>query len=436
MQDNENKINNAAEPAIEHVVEHKFFLSDIIGRKVLWNDKKIGTLRDIVILESKIVPEVTHFLVHRPFGHHALLVPWEKILEINSNEIVIDIENLTKYENEPDESQVLLQDHILDKKVIDMDDNEVEVVYDIKLALRNRKLYVTDVDSSKNGLLRRIGLKWLANFIYNLADKIKSDTIPWTYVQPLPEKISSFKGNVKLNVLKDKLLELHPVDLADIIEELDHTQRLVVFNELDTELASDTLEEIEPRVQRDLISSLEDDKVVELINDMTPAQAADILAILPSSDADDILENISKLDKENAKKIEFIIEKHDEKIINFATSHYFKFLPKTTVKEAIEAFHNEAKDKDVIMYLYIVDEQMHLLGVVDIRELLMAPVDNVLSDIMTTHVISLEPNSTLSEASKLFLRYLFRAIPIVEEDDIISGVVPYRDIMNLNHRFI
>lgn len=418
------------------IIEYKFFLSDIIGRKVIWNNKKIGNLQDIAILESKIIPEATHFVVHRPFGHHSLLIPWENIAEIKNNEIIINVENLVQYENDADDSQVLLKDHILDKKVIDMDENDVEVVYDIRLVLRNEKLYVTEVDSSKNGLLRRIGLKWLANFIYNLADKIKADTIPWTYVQALPEKISSFKGNVKLNVLKDKLLELHPVDLADIIEELDHDQRLAIFNELDTELASDTLEEIEPRVQRDLISSLEDKKVAELINDMTPAQAADVLAILPAADVDEILNSIAELDEENAQKIEFIIEKHDEKIINFATSHYFKFPPQTSVKEAIDSFHNEAKDKDVIMYLYIVDEQDYLLGVVDIRELLQSPVDDILGDIMTSHVITFEPETTLIDASRTFIRYLFRAIPITDEHNVILGVIPYRDIMNLNHRFI
>lgn len=418
------------------LIEYDFFLSEIVGRKVLWNNKKIGQLQDIVILESGIIPEVTHFVVSRPFGYHSLLIPWENIVKIKNNEIVINIENFEKYEFESGEAQVLLKDHILDKKVIDMDDNDVEIVYDIKLAMRSNKLYVTDVDSSKYGLLRRIGLKWLANFIYNLADKIKSDTIPWTYVQPLPEQISSFKGNVKLRILKDKLLELHPVDLADIIEELDHSQRLAIFNELDTELASDTLEEIEPRVQRDLISSLQKEKVVELINDMTPAQAADILAILPAAEADEILENISKIDKENAQKIEFIIEKHDEKIINFATSHYFNFSPHTKVKEAIEVFHNTAKDKDVIMYLYITDDQNKLIGVVDIRELLQAPLDDELGDIMATHIIDLSPESTLIEASRMFVRYLFRAIPITDENNIILGVIPYRDIMNLNHRFI
>jgi flagellar motor switch protein FliG len=197
---------------------------------------------------------------------------------------------------------VLLNDHVLDKKVLDMDDNEIDVVYDVKLVLRNRILYVTDVDFSRYALLKRLGLKPLVRLLGN-SDLLKKETLSWSYVQPLPENIGIFKGNVKLNVLKDKLPEIHPVDLADILEELNEEQRLAIFNELETEHASDTLEEIEPRVQRELISSIKKERAAELINDMTPAQAADILAVLPAADADDILKLI---DKENAQKHRFV----------------------------------------------------------------------------------------------------------------------------------
>lgn len=414
--------------------ETKFFLSDLIGRKVILNGKKIGNLQDIVIFEREIIPEVTHFIIGRPFGYQSLLIPWKNVKEINK-QIVIDIEHVEKYEKEPVPAQVLLKDYILDKKIIDMDDNEVEVVYDVKLELRNDVLYVTEVDSSKYGLLRRIGFKWFINCIAGLADKLKpdKDTIPWTYVQPLPEQINSFKGNVKLKILKDKLPEIHPVDLADILEELDPDQRHVIFSALDVEHASDTLEEVEPRVQRDLISSIPKEKAAELINDMTPGQAADILAILPAADVDDI---IKLIDKESAQKIEFIIDKQDEKILNYATSHFFKFTPDTTVREALEDYHNFAKDKDVIIYIYITDEENKLLGVIDIKELVQAEPEDKLGDIMLTNVITLNPNSTLIEASRMFTRYIFRAIPITDEDDKILGLIPYRDIMNLNHRFI
>lgn len=414
-------------------IESVFYLSDLIRVKVVWNDAKIGKLEDIVILEHDKLPEVTHFVVTRPFGHKSLLIPWECIGRIAPREIVVNIESIEKYEREPEESQILLRDHILDKKVIDMDDKEIDVVYDVKLVLRNKKLYVTDVDFSKYGLLKRIHLKWLARLIYSLAEIFKKESLSWSYVQPLPENISSFRGNVKLNVLKEKLPEIHPVDLADILEELDEGQRLAIFQELDTEHASDTLEEIEPRVQRTLISSLETGRVAELIDEMTPAQGADVLSILPSPDADEILK---LMDVEKAQKIELLLSRHYETILNLATSRFLKFLPSTTVRQAIIQYRHSSIDKDVNMYLYIVDERSVLLGVIDIQELLQAHTDDLLEDIMATEVITLNPGDTLQQAAEMFSRYHFRALPVVDEQEHIQGVIPYRDIMNLEHRFV
>jgi len=417
----------------KELVDSIHFLSDIIGTKVFNHGKKLGKLRDIAIREHEKLPDVTHFIVSRPFGHKPLLVPWEQVIAVKPGEIIVDLDSVERYEGEPAESQVLLNDHILDKKVLDMDDNEIDVVYDVKLVLRNGIFYVTDVDFSRYGLLKRLGLKSVVELLFRNTDLLKKETLSWSYVQPLPENIGRFKGNVKLNVLKEKLTEIHPVDLADILEELSEEQRLAIFNELETEHASDTLEEIEPRVQRELISSIKKERAAELINEMTPAQAADILAILPASDADDILKLI---DRENAQKIEFMLDKHEEKIINFSTSHFIKLSPHTQVSQVLLQFREIAKDKDEIMYLYIVDEKDTLVGVVDLKEVLQAKVDEKLEDIMATSVISLHPDNTLIEAAEMFSRYSFRAIPITDESDVILGVVPYRDIMNLKHRFV
>jgi len=409
-----------------------FFLSDLIGKKVFDGYKKIGKLRDIAIREQEKLPIVTHLIVHRPFGHKPLLVPWERVVAVNVQRIIIDLESVEQYEGEPAESQVLLNDHVLDKKVLDMDDNEIDIVHDVKLVLRNNILYVTDVDFSSYALLKRLGLKKLVKLL-GISGLLKKETLSWSYVQPLPENIGIFKGNVKLNVLKEKLPEIHPVDLADILEELSEEQRLAIFNELETEHASDTLEEIEPRVQREIISSIKKERAAELINDMTPAQAADILAILPAEEADEILKLI---DKENVQKVQYMLDKHEEKIINFSTSHFIKLPPHTQASQVLLQYREIAKDKDEIMYLYIVDERDTLLGVVDLKEVLQAKVDDKLEDIMTTSVISLNPENTLLEVSEMFSRYSFRAIPITDDQDKILGVVPYRDIMNLKHRFV
>lgn len=411
----------------------EYFLSEILGAKVVLNNKRIGRLSDIIIKEGGKIPEVTYLYVTRSFGNPSLVIPWEKVSSLTKNEAVVSIESIKQYEGAPEKEAILLKDHILDKKILDTEGREVEVVYDIKLILRNSKLYVSDVDLSRYGLLRRIHMGGVANFIYKLADKIKDQTISWTYIQPLPTQIGSFRGDVKLNILKEKLSEIHPVDLADILEELDPEQRTMIFNELDTQKASQTLEEIDPNVQRDLIASLKKEKVVQLINQMTPGQAADILAVLPYSEAKPLLKCIKE---ENARKIEAIIEKHEEKILNYTTQKFLKFPPNTTAEQAQKEYYLLAKGKDVIMYLYIADTEDKLLGVIDIKELLQANSGSELKDVMIENVISLKPDSTMREAEEIFDRYDFRAIPVTDEKDKIIGVVPYRDVMNLTHHFL
>ncbi|MDA8086138.1 MAG: PRC-barrel domain-containing protein [Nitrospiraceae bacterium] len=195
-----------------------YFLSDIIGTKIFTaGGRKIGKLRDIAIREDERLPVVTHFIVKRPFGARPLLIPWAKVVEVNPGKIVAGIESAGPYEGEPDPSQVLLNDHVLDKKVLDLDDNEIDVVYDIKLVLRNRVLYVTDVDFSRYALFKRLGLKPVMKLFLGGTALMKKETLSWSYVQPLPEDIGRFRGNVKLKVLKEKLPEIHPVDMADIL---------------------------------------------------------------------------------------------------------------------------------------------------------------------------------------------------------------------------
>ena len=201
------------------VLEKEFFLSEILGRKVYLKSERVGRLEDFVIVETGKLPEVSHIVVGRSFGYPSLLLPWDKISLISNTEIVADVDNIADYEKPVPESAILLKAHILDKKILDMDDHEVEVVYDVKLALQHNKLYASEVDFSHNRLLRRMGLKKIANFFAEHHEE--SATVSWMYVQPLPEKIGMFKGHVKLNVLKENIHDIHPVDLADILEELD-----------------------------------------------------------------------------------------------------------------------------------------------------------------------------------------------------------------------
>jgi magnesium transporter len=410
-----------------------YLLSSLLGAKVLVHEKKIGTLSDMMIIETAKLPEVKNLVVTRPFGDLSLLIPWDRVTDIVPGLVVIDIKEIKKFEMTPPDDAILLRDHILDKKVLDMEDSEVEVVYDVRLVGRNDKLYVTEVDTSRYSRLRRLGLGFFAGLLYPQKDRRDDGVISWTYMQPLPPHISSFKGDVKLKVLKDKFADIHPVDLADILEELDHDQRVMLFSSLENEQASETLEEIEPSIQRDIISSLHKDKVVQLLNDMTPGQAADVLSILPHAEAGAFL---AAVNPDNAKKVHAILEKQEEKVAHYTTQKILQFPPDATVEYVQNDYPRHARDKDVIMYIYVVSEQDTLLGVIDLKELLQADDQALLKDIMIENVICLSTESTLKEASQSFARYDFRALPVTDENNRLIGVIPYRDVMNLTHHFL
>jgi len=410
------------------VLEHKFFLSEILGRRVFLRTERIGRLSDMLIVETGRFPEVSHFVVTRSFGYPSLLLPWDKLTLISNTEIVFDVADPVPFERAPPEGSIQLRAHILDKKILDMDDHEVEVVYDISLHFQNGKLYVSEVDFSRKRLLRRMGLKKLADWI---SEHREETTVSWLYVQPLPEHIGTFRGHVKLNVLKENISDIHPVDLADILEELEGDQRLAVFKELDPQHASDTLEEVEPRVQRELIHSIEKRYAAQLITAMSPAQAADLLATLPTAEADELLQH---LDRDSATRVQKIIEQHDENILLFSTRKYIKMPEETRVSAVMDDFRKLARDMDIITYVYVVDDQDLLKGVVDLRALIAAEPQQTLGQIMNENVITLAPDNTLSDAVDTFERYGFRALPVADDASRLVAVVSYNDIRGIKPR--
>jgi magnesium transporter len=186
-------------------------------------------------------------------------------------------------------------------------------------------------------------------------------------------------------------------------------------------------------VQRDLVESLEASKVAELIDEMSTAQAADVLSVLSKDDASDIM---PLLDPDNAGKIQAIMDEQEASILNYATEEYLAFPPDCTTGQALAEYRQAARGKDVVTYLYIVDADRLLRGVLDIKEMLQAEDDAKLKDVMVESVISLDSESTLREASDMFTRYGFRALPITDKADHMLGAITYRDVVELKHRFV
>ena len=410
--------------------EELYRLSDLRKRPVLVGARKIGWLADLMIVDHDVVAEVTHLCVHRSFGEPTLYLPWQKVQILTNHGVVLDINTaLEELQGVPSKA-VPLQDYIVDKKVLDVQGREVEVVYDVMLAVIRIHLYVIAVDLSKRGMLRQMGLGWVARL---LGEALRERTVAWDLVEPLPENIGSFAGDIKLKVVGEELAKMPAADAARILETLSHDQRFAIFDKLETENASDTLEEMDPTAQRGLIAAMPKAHVARMIDLMTPGQAADILSVLPSAEAKLILELLSK---RLAGKVSQILQQQEVRVANFLTASYVVLPPDCTVGHARRAYQEIESLKAPRSYLYVVNGQAKLLGIVTTAELLRAHDDSPLRDIMNGTVLTLAPDQTLKEASEMFERYSFRALPVTDPAGKLLGVVPYRDVMNLTHRHL
>jgi magnesium transporter len=400
-------------------------LSEILNKKVQTKSNvTIGKLKDLIFKDDPHYAEVIAIIVERSLGRPPLNLPWSSVIELSTEKTIVQDPPEGKYpEIKHGEEQLLLRDKVLDKRILDIEGFDVEVVYDIQLLLVKDKLFVVAADVDRHAMLRRLGLRRLARSIHEISpDK---DLIPWRYVQAMPTDLTATKGDVKLTITREGLKDIHPEDLADILEELSQEERVHIFSALDSEVAADALEATEPRVQREIMAETSAERAAQIFVHLSPVQIAGIIEILPRDDSEEFLK-ILKGDV--ATKVNRLLSEHEVPATVLTTRCFLGFLGDLTVEEAFAKFREEAPRCNVTMYVYVVDSDQHLRGVIDINELLQADPRSKLEQIMTRNVVSVAPTTMRGEVDALFQKYHFRAVPVVDESGKILGVIREKDV--------
>ena len=321
---------------------------------------------------------------------------------------------------------VFLREEVLDKQIVDTFGAKVVRVNDLQFLCLESQLRLVHVDVGFRGLMRRVGwknwisavLRWL--FAYELPDHF----IPWKFVQLL-----SGSGPLHLSVSQKKLGQLHPAELADILEDLGGRDRSAMFHALDTETAADTLEEIDdPKLQKALIETVTVEKASDIIEEMSTADAVDLLADLPQDTADEILDG---MEEEWADDLRELLVHPEETAGGMMTTAYLGLARDMTAAAAWQRLKDEAVDLDVIDYVYVVDGEDVLQGVVSIRDLLTSPPQKRLADIQSSRLVTVAPDSDKDEAVELLAKYGFKALPVVDEQNRLKGVISFRSALEI-----
>lgn len=318
----------------------------------------------------------------------------------------------------------LLSRNLLDKQIVDVNGKKVVRVNDLRLADMNGELRVIAVETGVLALSRRYKLNVFIEGFYKITRRKATDTVVmWDDV----ESLEFFGDNLKISIPYKKISKLHPADIADIIEDVDLKYRNKIFESLDMDTAADTLEEIEPDVQADIVESLSETKIKEVVNNMSNDEIADLLEEVDINTREKILLNLESDDEETVRDL---MKYEDETVGSIMNTDHVAFSLNIKVGEVLELLRESKPDEKALHYIYIIDEEEKIQGVISVRDLILSHPETRIKEVMEEEVITTSDNEKIKNALRKFIKYDLTAIPVIDVDKKLQGIVIINDIID------
>jgi CBS domain-containing protein len=402
---------------------NEVYLSAVLGRPVI-NSKgeELGVLRDLIMIPGDVFPEVSHIVIKA--RRSIQLLPWNEVALFTHVVISIAGAKPAALSNfEPRKGEILVKRDLLDKQIVDVDGAKVVRVNDIKLGNLNQKLCIFSVDIGFRGLLRRLGYeKFGERFALALRRDIPHTEISWEYVQPLEANSSK----LALNIARNQMNEIHPADLADILENIPIQNIRTVLDSIDPETTGETLYELESEMRNVVISQMNDEEVSDILEEMEPDEAADVLSDLPEQKAQELLD---MMDQEDAEDIQELLEHEEDSAGGLMNPDYLRLSSDISIGRAMEILKECADEVETIFYGYVVTADDRLEGVVSLKGLIMNPPETLITDIMEENIKYVHIDAEPEEMLEMLTKYDLIAIPVLDSDEKMAGIVTVDDVL-------
>lgn len=401
----------------------ELFLSELLKSPVLDPvGEELGRLSDVVIVKGAPLPKIESLIIERK--NKSYVIPWSNLNIFNKRIMASSLyaDGLCEYEF-PEDDLMAVRD-LLDKQIVDANGAKVVRANDIKLEGYKEDAMLVAVDVGMRGIMRRLGVGRHGEDLLRLFRvKIVDNLISWNYIQPLHPKLS----DIALTVPAQMVSELHPADLADLISQVSPDEGAQFIENLDVETAAEAISELDPGTQTAMISDMEVGRAAEIIEEMQPDSAADIIGSLPADKAKEILEQV---ETDEAQDIQELLNHEADTAGGLMTNDFIMYPPYLTVAEFLERFKKDAPDIESVYYVFIVDEAERLMGVATLKDILLAPLDAKLTDIMETNIKSVGPDTDEMSTAVTIAKYNLIMLPVVDAEGAIMGVVTLDDIVD------
>lgn len=378
-----------------------------------------GKLKDIAVATGSDAGKVAGLVLKTRTG--LSLVPSQEVRETSAGTLqVLSTQAITPLNEQG--NFIYLQQDLVDRQIIDIHGRKVVRVNDVDLEWMGdgsaHLLRVAEVEVGLRGAFRRVfkGILPKAR-LDQLSRRFKDRGIPWQFVDVIEVDPSR---RVKLRIEYERLAEMHPSDLADILEDLSPAERDAVFTSLDEEVAAETLEEVDPKLQVSLLEKLDEEKIADIVEEMDPGAAADLLAELPEDRSDAILE---EMEPEERQEVAELLEFDENSAAGAMTTDFVYLGTEAMVSQVGAALRSFDGDLEAVTEIYLLDEKRVLRGAVPLARLLAAQPETKLMVLAEARVLSCPAEMKQIELAEMFDKYNLHALPVVDSQSRMVGVV-------------
>ena len=399
------------------------YLSEIQHRSVLEPSGKVaGRLADVAVMPKEQFPAVQWAVLAAEDGER--VIPWSALIaEVTHFRLRTNPATIAPTTLPPD--ALCLGRDLLDKQIVDTHGAKVVRVNDLQLEETSGQLRLVGADVGLRGLLRRIGAEGAAERLVGIVGrKLPRGIIPWHLVEPL----EAAQPSVRLTVPSAQLALLHPADLADLVEEMSADERRAVFEQLDVETAAEALSEIEPEMQAAIVADLDEERAADILDEMAPDEAADLLQDLPEHRREELIE---LMQEEEGSDVEELMAYPEDSAGGMMTTDFVALPREIDAAAAIDRLRVLKPDPELAYYLYVVDAEGRLDGVVSLRDLVVADPTTPLTKIMSAQVLKVEAHTDKEEVASLIAKYDLLAVPVVDARRTLLGTVTVDDVVEL-----
>jgi len=394
----------------------EFYLSELLGKKIYdRRSRLLGRVRDLVVRWPAGYPQI----VGIKHARSNQIIPLDQVAELGPQGVFLRPEAKKTRTRPVAPEEVFVNRWLLDKQIVDVQGAKVVRVNDI--VLRRHKLagtllvFLIAVDVGSRGLIRRLGLR-------RLSESFPERLLDWQRFKPLETRTA----NLQLVVLRRDLSSLHPADIADIVEDLGRPAQAELLRHLDGRTAAEALTEMDPEVRTHLLENMTGPEASTLVRAMAPDEAADALGGLS---ADKRAEIFRLLHPEKARALKKLMGYREGTAGSLMTTELVSLPVSLTAQQAIDHLRNTPPAVETISYLYAVNEEEQLQGVLSLRELIVAPPDAPLEEIMRRHVVALRPQDDYETVLEITVKYDLLAVPVVDNGGRLLGIITVDDVL-------